>query len=118
MAHPVTADTEIPVKVYLSGNYQPGVPEQGPTFASGGQPAEPAHIEDVAAVGLVVEVLIPVPPAERGSHPNGVWSEVDLLEGLDLAARAIVLANVLRCVGERDAEAQLLDAVPYDDGRD
>lgn len=102
--------------------FQPGAPEQGPSYASGGQPAEPPSIEDPEAVGLFWEVLVPAPPAERGSHPNGVWERKDLLEGLDDASRAKVLASFLRHLPVDDLRSELMDAVPEgedpDDARD
>jgi hypothetical protein len=37
------------IELELSYTYHPAVPEQGPTYDCGGQPAEPALIEDVCA---------------------------------------------------------------------
>jgi|TARA_R110000751_G_scaffold215713_6_gene319161 hypothetical protein len=38
---------ELTLEVTVSGTYHPPVAEQGPTYNSGGQPAEPATIEDL-----------------------------------------------------------------------
>lgn len=117
MSLPVTTTITrvITITTDLRGTFQPGCPEQGPTYASGGQPAEPDCVEDVEIVSVTAEKLVPAPLAERGSHPNGVWETVDLLEGLEPAARAIVHGNLLRFFGQADLEAELLEAVPEDD---
>lgn len=116
-----TITRDIDLSMVLRGTFQPGCPEQGPTYASGGQPAEPDCVEDVEIVSVTAEKLVPAPLAERGSHPNGVWETVDLLEGLEPAARDIVHGNLLRFFGQADLEAELLEAVPEadpDDDRD
>jgi len=123
MTIPVTTTItrDIDLSMVLRGTFQPGCPEQGPTYASGGQPAEPDCVEDVEIVSVTAEKLVPAPLAERGSHPNGVWETVDLLEGLEPAARDIVHGNLLRFFGQADLEAELLEAVPEadpDDDRD
>ena len=123
MTIPVTTTItrDVDLSMVLRGTFQPGCPEQGPTYASGGQPAEPDCVEDVEIVSVTAEKLVPAPLAERGSHPNGVWETVDLLEGLEPAARAIVHGNLLRFFGQADLEAELLEAVPEadpDDDRD
>ncbi len=41
------------VEARITFTFQPNVPEQGPSYASGGQPAEPAHAEWVSAERLV-----------------------------------------------------------------
>jgi len=111
MSTPIETTHDFEVSVMLRGSYQPFVPEQGPTYASGGQPSEPAHIEDAEVLSLVGDRLVPAPPAERGSHPEGVWQEVDLLDGIDAAARARVMANLLAFLGERTVEEVLMEAV-------
>lgn len=117
MTIPVTTTItrDIDLSMVLRGTFQPGCPEQGPTYASGGQPAEPDCVEDVEIVSVTAEKLVPAPLAERGSHPNGVWETVDLLEGLEPAARDIVHGNLLRFFGQADLEAELLEAVPEAD---
>lgn len=111
MGHRLNVTTTFEVEVALAGTYNPGAPEQGPTYSSGGQPAEEPSIEDVEATSLGGLRLRKAPPAERGSHPGGVWETVDLLEGLDDGARAKLLANVLAFMGpeamERAIEADL-----------
>ena len=42
----------VEVEADLEFTFQPGEPEQGPSYASGGQPAEPAHVEDVWCKGI------------------------------------------------------------------
>lgn len=123
MSMPVTTTItrDVDLTMVLRGTFQPGCPAQGPTYASGGQPAEPDCVEDVEIVSVTAEKLVPAPLAERGSHPNGVWETVDLLEGLEPAARDIVHGNLLRFFGQADLEAELLEAVPEadpDDDRD
>jgi len=111
MSTPIETTHDFDVRVTLRGGYQPFVPDQGPTYASGGQPSEPAHIEDAEVLSLVGDRLVPAPPAERGSHPGGVWEEVDLLDGLDALARAQVKENLLAFLGQRTVEEVLMEAV-------
>lgn len=113
----VTTTHTFEVNATLAGTFQPGCPEQGPTYASGGQPAEPDMVEDVVVTSLTVCVLVPAPEAERYSHPRGVWADRDLLDGLDDGARRIVLANVAAILGPL-AEELLLEAVPEADDPD
>lgn len=39
-------------EVYVEGTYRFGAPEQGPTYSSGGEPAEPDEFEITAIYGL------------------------------------------------------------------
>jgi hypothetical protein len=95
------------VEVTLSGTYQPGRPEQGPTYDCGGQPAEPACVEDLAIEDIGI---IELDYSRRNeSHPRGVWKTTSLLDGIDRSNPEIqkLFANILSM--QRDAaEAALL----------
>jgi len=58
-----TITRDIDLSMVLRGTFQPGCPEQGPTYASGGQPAEPDCVEDVEIVSVTAEKLVPAPLA-------------------------------------------------------
>jgi hypothetical protein len=77
MSRKVTGADLLEVEVTLSGTYVPGVPEQGPTYACGGQPAEPEMVEDVEVTGLFGQRLVKAPPSAALSHDR-VWEKVDL----------------------------------------
>lgn len=47
------ADEGADIDVRITFTYQPHVREQGPSYASGGQPAEPTHAEWGSAVQLI-----------------------------------------------------------------
>lgn len=98
----VTANTTFEVQVDLAGTFMPGHPERGPTYSSGGEPAEPDSMEDVEIVSLNVITKVMAPIETRGSS---FWNTkmIDLLAGVDDAAREIIKANVLRALdGEAD----------------
>jgi len=46
------------LEVDVSSTYVVEVPEQGPTYSSGGQPCEPAHVEDITVLldGIELDV--------------------------------------------------------------
>lgn len=94
----VSAETTFEVQVDLSGVFQPGYPEQGPTYSCGGTPTEPDAMEDVEIVNLFAITKVMAPIETRGSS---FWNTklVDLLEGVDDAAREVVKANVLKFLG-------------------
>lgn len=109
----LTAETTYEIEVGLKGTYRPGSPEQGPTYASGGQPAEPDGVDDVEIVSFGLVRIVPAPIAERGSHPMGIWKTFNLLEGVDIndPAVQIILANVLKAMGQDEAERLLMNEV-------
>jgi hypothetical protein len=103
----VTGADTLEVEVTLSGTYVPGVPEQGPTYACGGQPAEPEMVEDVEVTGLFGQRLVKAPPAAALSHDR-IWENVDLLAGVSDEARRQIFANVLAFMDERATEEALM----------
>ena len=109
----VTAQTYFEVQVDLAGTFQPGYAEQGPTYSSGGQPAEPDGMEDVEIVGLLGTQKVMAPIETRGSS---FWNTklVDLLEGVDDAAREIIKANVLKFLGA-EADQALMGEVEFEE---
>lgn len=46
----------VEIALEVEGTYVREVPERGPTYSCGGEPAEPAHFEDVEIVGMVTEL--------------------------------------------------------------
>lgn len=97
----VTATTSFEVEVNLTGTFCPGCPEQGPTYASGGQPAEPDSMEDVEAVSLT----------SLRRH-NGHWQTVDLLAGVSaISPEALlkILANIREFLGDSADEALMAE---------
>ena len=57
MSSPVKATITAECVLSLTGSYQPYVPEQGPSYASGGQPAEAAFCEDVTVADVGLDVI-------------------------------------------------------------
>lgn len=118
MTHPVTASLIIELNVTISGNYIPYVPATGPSYASGGEPAEGDYCEDVAIDGLTVEVA----DGWTEDPSNGKLRKsrsVDILADVDTSSPEVqkLLANILACV-EEEAQNELRDAAGDDDGRE
>lgn len=93
------------IELALTGVYQPAIAECGPSYASGGQPGEPAFVEDVDVEGATFKRF------ERklvGGKFETFLRTFDLFKGLDKAARAILISNILEALGE-DAEIALLE---------
>lgn len=97
----VFAKTIFEIEVELSGNFQPGSPARGPTYASGGEPADPDVIEDIE-----ISAIQAVRP--RGGAP-GFWDYTDLLANVDRANPEVVklLDNILTYLGDEAEEALL-----------
>jgi len=111
--HKIKATDTFEVEVDLAGTYHPGSPEQGPTYACGGQPAEPESMEDVEVLSLSGLRLARAPLRDRPSHER-IWERVDLLAGVDKAAREKILANIADFIAE-SAQEQLMAALPEDE---
>ena len=117
------------IEVDLFGQYYPYVREEGPSYASGGQPVEAAHVEDADIEAVRFERIerkfVPTyasvdreatpeeraarmsPPVTLGGRIETIVRRFDLLKGLDPAARAIVIANLLEALGD-DADDALM----------
>lgn len=52
----VTSTLWVEIELEIEGTYIPHVPERGPSYCSGGEPAEPAHIEDAKILSIWTEV--------------------------------------------------------------
>lgn len=109
MSRKVTGTDAFEVEVTLSGTYRPGCPERGPTYASGGQPAEPEMVEDLEVTGLFGLRRV---PATTGLPLPGrmVWEKVNLLDGVDPKSDAYlkIIANLQAFVGKEVMENALL----------
>lgn len=93
------------IELALTGVYHPPIAERGPSYASGGEPGEPAFVEDVNVEGATFERF------ERklvGGKFETVRRTFDLFKGLDEAARAILISNIVEALGE-EAEIALLE---------
>ena len=95
----IKATDTFEVEVDLAGTYHPGFPEAGPTYDCGGTPAEPESMEDVEVLSL-----------SGLRRCAGGWMRVDLLSGVDKAAREKTLANIADFIAE-SAQQQLLAEV-------
>lgn len=107
----VTASTSFEVEVELSGTFLPGCPEQGPTYASGGQPAEPDSMEDVEVTSMMGL------RAKRG--PGLPWESIDLLAGVSaISPEALlkILANIREFLGDAADDALMTELPEADDG--
>lgn len=103
----VTATTSFEVEVNLSGTFLPGCPEQGPTYSSGGQPAEPDSMEDVEAHGLFG---VRRKNSVIDAHPK--WERIDLLAGVSATspeALLKILANIRDFLGDSADEALMAE---------
>lgn len=98
----VTATTSFEVEVNLTGTFLPGCPEQGPSYASGGQPAEPDSMEDVEVTSLVATRY-------RGGYTP---VSADLLAGVSaISPEALlkILSNVRDFLGDSADEALMAE---------
>lgn len=98
--HSIKATDTFEVEVELTGTYLPGRRETPASYTHGGLPAEPEMMEDVEVVSL-----------SGLRRTAGGWTRVDLLGGIDKAAREKILANIADFLGE-SAQQQLLSEVP------
>lgn len=98
------------IEIALTGTISPAEAPTGPTYSCGGTPGCDASVDDVDIADLGIVELVPAPPAERGSHPRGVWKTTSLLDGIDRNAPEIqkLFANILALRGD-EAEAAIVD---------
>lgn len=101
--HSIKATDTFEVEVELTGTYLPGRRETPASYAHGGLPAEPEMMEDVEVVSL-----------SGLRRTAGGWTRVDLLGGIDKAARERILANIADFIAE-SAQEQLLAALPEEE---
>ena len=93
----MAATLSFEIELTLSGTYQPGEAETGPTYDCGGTPGCGPSVEDLDIEDIGVIELVPAPVHERGSHPRGVWKTTSLLDGIDRTNPEIqkLFANIL-----------------------
>lgn len=109
----MTATLSFEVEITLSGTVVPYRPATGPTYSSGGDPAEGGYAEDVEITGMgLIE-------SSRQQSPMGVygtvWTTKSFLEGVDLKSPDIqrLFANILALKEDEASEAIMED---HDDG--
>lgn len=109
----VSSTAEIELQLSVSGVFVLGYPATGPTYACGGNPAEPDGFEDVEITDVSVLDRIANPKLdERGSHPR-VWRARSIMDGVDRNSPDVqrLLANLMG-LAQRDVEYALDGALP------
>lgn len=103
--------TQISTEITLSltGTFQPGYPARGPSYSSGGEPAEPDSIEDPWIDAITISRRV-------WEIQDGVsvsrFEEVDILKGIDTksAAYGKLVDNILSALNGDAEEALLSEA--------
>ena len=118
MAYPVSTTMCFDFEFELQGSFTPGCPEQGPSYSSGGEPAEFPGIEDAEVTGLFVErvklnryglpIYTNMKGGMTGAFTQKVYERVDVLAQVSPEARAEVLI-ALSDIFSHEAEATLLE---------
>ena len=100
------------VEFDLRGSFQPGYPATGPSYASGGEPAQPDMVEDAEISGLFIDRVKRdrhgLPVFQDTGFTCKVYERVDLLATLKPETRAEVL-NALSDILSREIGEQLLE---------
>ena len=101
----ITATTSLEIELLITADYLPPISERGPTYDCGGEPAEPASVENVTVDGLFSLRRI-----SKGDQRG--WASDTLLDGVDVKSPDIqrLFENLLKAAGE-DAEAALIAEV-------
>lgn len=108
MSYPVTATYSVEMELSIMGQYQPGRPEQGPTYSSGGEPAEPDMIEDMD----IDDITLTVHQTPSASNGFRKWLDVSILKGVDQKSEAYrqIVANILELIHDDAAEVLFREA--------
>ena len=53
------------IEVEITYTFSPGAPEQGPSYSSGGQPADPDEVEFVSVETWLTSAFLPVPSIRK-----------------------------------------------------
>lgn len=100
------------VELDLRGAFQPGYPATGPSYASGGDPAQPDTVEDAEVSGLFIDRVKRdrhgLPVFQDATFTRKVYERVDLLASLKPETRAEVL-QALSDALSREIGEQLLE---------
>ena len=75
----VQANVSFEVELTFTAEYHPAIPERGPTYDCGGEPGEPAGVEDVTLVNFGAVKYVPF--AAKNNLPR--FEIIDLLDGVD-----------------------------------
>jgi hypothetical protein len=85
-------------EVEISGRYSPGYPARGPSYSSGGEPGEPAEMEDISVGVVVAGVTIDI--TDRLSDKQLAHFEELLLEEVSSQFEAYEAEQVDRAIDE------------------
>ncbi len=123
MTTPLTTTLPVELTLTIRGEYQEYVPPRGPSYSSGGEPAEGGFCEDLSIDGISISVSVGSIDGKRK------YTDVNLLDGIDTSTVSMqaFLANLLRAIHD-DAQDALAEELPegpdpdereeYDDPRD
>lgn len=113
----ITARISKEIELHLIGNAVPYIPASGPSFSSGGEPAEGGYCEDVDIEDITISVHDPAKDhkdPEKGLVIRG-YKEVSILDGVDLDNAEVkkLFANIYTLL-EDDAQEALAQNMDED----
>lgn len=81
-----TGEESVDLEIFVTFNYTPGRPESGPSYYSGGEPAEPAEVEFecadlVGPEGVVVDQAVVDKLSEDWLASDGGYAEACISAG-------------------------------------
>jgi hypothetical protein len=91
------------IEVTLTGTFTPAQAERGPSYSSGGEPAEPASAQDIEIVGIAGLTT-------KWTDMGIKWTPTDLMTGVDFRNPEVqkLLANMINFMGD-DAVQAIVD---------
>lgn len=104
MPRTLTTTTTVELEVTLTGTYAPGYRETPPSYASGGEPAEPDGVDDITVEKVTVSV--PYWDHTPGEHSVRRYREIDITKSFDVFGALLEVIDHLS-----DAETLLLQEV-------
>lgn len=107
----VTARISREMEFHLTGEGIPYTPATGPSYSSGGEPAEGGYCEDIAIEEVTISVRDPskdVKDPETGELKKMGWKDVSILDDVDTENPQVqrLLSNILTII-EDDAQEAL-----------
>lgn len=102
MTRELTATITLDLAVRVTGTFQAGRPARGPSYASGGEPAEPDSVEDLDVEDILFETV-------KWEDNRRIVVAKSILTGIDRTSGVYrqLVANILNVVGEQACEALL-----------